>query len=124
MNPNGAPRKYTSKTAERRALGLCVRCDTPSASYYCPTHAAEHRAVQERRKAKRKRTDREKKQMNFEAAKTKASQLADTAREAASALSTASGSESIRDFRDELETAENEARDLLEGIERIKESLR
>lgn len=59
MNPNGAPRKYKSKTAERRALGLCIRCDTPSKTYYCPVHAAEHRACQnrrneEKRKAKQK----------------------------------------------------------------------
>lgn len=45
-----------SKTSERRALGLCIRCDTPSKSYYCPVHAAEHRATQNRRnEQKRKR---------------------------------------------------------------------
>lgn len=48
---DGAPRKY--KTSERRALGLCIRCDTPSNRYYCPVHAAHHRHHQNSRKGRR-----------------------------------------------------------------------
>lgn len=49
---------YKSKRAERRALGLCIRCDTKSKSYYCPVHAAEHRKHQNGRNVKRKARDK------------------------------------------------------------------